>query len=137
MVEAGAGHESPTSAQFVGADHAVGELWQSVFIPQKVEVATLRFWRWAENSQEQPGDVLEVIMQYGDDQADKLLDLPAMDPRFVWRPQELDLRAYAGRRVGLTFFAHTDDAVPSIFRVDDVSLEVCGAYRLYLPRVEK
>jgi hypothetical protein len=54
-----------------------------------------------------------------------MLVLRADGPNSVWQEVSLDLRAYAGQTVAVTFLAHTDDEVPTLFIVDDVSLAVC------------
>lgn len=87
----------------------------------------LEFWWLAESTEEQPGDAVDVIVQYGDEQADLLRTLPAVEPLGQWRQEVVDLAAYAGQEVAVTFLVHTDDEVLSVFGLDDVSLKACGA----------
>jgi hypothetical protein len=99
----------------------------------------LAFWWLAEGASEQLGDAVDVLIQYGEEQADLLLTLLAEEPLGQWRQEGLDLSGYAGMDVAVTFLVHTDEEGPSTFRLDDVSLEACGAGpsppTVYLPIV--
>jgi len=86
----------------------------------------LDFWWRAENEVAQVGDALEVIVQYGNEEADNLLTLSGANARNSWQQVTLNLGDYAGMDVGITFLAHTDAEVPTTFRLDDVSLQSCG-----------
>ena len=85
----------------------------------------LSFWWRADTEIEQLGDVLEVIVGRDPEQFDHLRELPAVDPRWFWRAESLDLSAYAGHEVTVIFAARTDGEAPTTFRLDDVSLFVC------------
>jgi CSLREA domain-containing protein len=122
----GSGHNSAYGAWLGGTDNAEGEMWQGVTIPVGANPVELEFWWRAESTEEQPGDAVDVIVQY-DEQADLLHSLPAVDPVGQWRHDVADLTAYAGQMVFVTFLVHTDDQVPSTFLLDDVSLTACGA----------
>jgi len=126
-VSLGSGHNSAYGVWLGGADNAEGELWQGVAIPAGANPVQLEFWWMAESASEQPGDVVEVVVQYGDELADHLRTLPAVDPLGQWRQEAVDLTTYAGQEVVVTFLVHTDDQMPSTFRLDDVSLKACGA----------
>jgi CSLREA domain-containing protein len=121
----GPGHESAYGVWLGGTDNAEGELLQGVTIPADANPVELSFWWLAESESEQFGDELIVIVQYGE-QADPLRFLPAEDPRWQWRQEAIDFAPYTGQTVGVTFLVHTDDEVPSTFRLDDVSLIACG-----------
>jgi CSLREA domain-containing protein len=123
----GSGRSSAHGAWLGGTDNAGGELLQGVTIPAGADPVELSFWWLAESAEEQLGDAVDVIIQYGEEQADLLLTLQAEEPLGEWQPETLDLGGYAGLDVGVTFLVHTDEEVPSTFRVDDVSLEACGA----------
>ncbi len=123
----GLGHNSTYGAWLGGANNAEGELFQEVTIPAGASSVGLEFWWLAESTEEQPGDAVDVIVQYGDEQADLLRTLPAVEPLGQWRQEVVDLAAYAGQEVAVTFLVHTDDAVLSVFGLDDVSLKACGA----------
>ncbi len=126
-VSLGPGHNSAHGAWLGGTDNAAGELWQGAAIPADANSVQLEFWWLAESTEEQPGDAVDVIVQYGDEQADLLRTLPAVEPLGQWRQEVVDLAAYAGQEVAVTFLVHTDDEVLSIFGLDDVSLKACGA----------
>jgi len=121
----GSGHGSTYGAWLGGVNNAEGELWQEVSIPAGASPVSLSFWWLAESGSEQPNDAVEVIIQY-EAQSDHLLTLPAVAPLGQWQQETLDLTAYAGQTVALTFLVHTDGAVPTTFRLDDVSLQACG-----------
>jgi len=53
-----------------------------------------------------------VIVQY-DEQADLVHTLRADEPLGQWQQEALDLSAYAGQEVAVTFLVHTDEEVPS------------------------
>ena len=132
----GPGHNSAYGAWLGDADNAEGELRQGVTIPADANSVQLEFWWLAESASEQPGDVVEVIVQY-DEQADWLHGVWAEEPLGQWRLVTVDLIAYAGQTVLVTFSVHTDGEAPSTFRLDDVSLRACGAvtpdHLVYLP----
>ncbi|MGD8968378.1 MAG: hypothetical protein PVI07_12780, partial [Anaerolineae bacterium] len=126
VVGLGSGHTGAHGASLGGSDNAGGELLQVVTIPSGATSVDLAFWWRVESASEQPGDFLELVIQYGDEQVDLLLTLRAEEPLAEWQQEALDLSAYAGMEVAVTFLLHTDEESPSTFRVDDVSLEACG-----------
>ncbi len=107
-------------------DNAVGELWQPVNIPTGANPVRLTFWWMPEVDLEQPGDILNLLIQHGG-VADQLRTFGAVAPVRVWRREIVDLTPYAGMMVSLTFRGSTDGTTPTTFRLDDVTLEVCGA----------
>ena len=121
----GPGRNSERAAWLAGADEVASELLQVVTIPARAAPVRLAFWRRADATDEQPRDVLSVLVQY-DEQADLLADLPAMAPLGQWRYEEMDLSAYAGRQIAVTFLARTDESRPTTFWLDDVVLSACG-----------
>jgi hypothetical protein len=137
----GPGHNSPKGIAFCGSDNAVGEVWQIVTIPAQGGAAWLKFWWMAEGSAPQPGDALDVLlaspMALLFQTPDVLLTLPATGALGQWREESVDITGYAGRQIVLVFRAHTDGTQPSLFRLDDVSLEACASggrgYPLYIP----
>ena len=126
----GSGYNSPYGAWLGGVNDAGGELLQVVPIPSEGSPVWLKFWWLAETTgnppSEQPDDVVEVFVQYGDEQADHLLTLRAVAPLGQWQEEMVDLTAYAGQEVAVTFLVHTDAEVPSTFRLDNINLEACG-----------
>ena len=96
-------------------------------IPAEDHSVLLRFWWLAESEIEQPDDAVDIIVQYGEEQADLLHTLRALDPLGQWRMEAVDLSDYAGMEVTLTFLVHTDGEISSTFRLDDISLQACGS----------
>lgn len=121
----GPGHSSPTGAWLGGADNAHGELWQPVTIPAGAQPVRLSFWWLAESAADQPGDTVAVLLQYPGGTT-QLRTLRAVAPLWQWRQEIVDVTANAGQAVVPTFLAITDAAVPSSFRLDDVSVLACG-----------
>lgn len=121
----GFGRSSPHGALLGGIDNAEGELLQVVNIPAGANPVRWEFWWLAESEIEQPGDAVDVIVQYGDEQVDHLRTLRAVAPLGQWQQEAVDLTDYGGD-VAVTFLVHTDDEVPSTFSVDDVSVKACG-----------
>jgi len=118
------GRGSPYGAWLGGESLTMGELAQRLTIPSDSTAVTLEFWWLAESATQQPGDILDVLVQHPGG-VERLRTWLAVDPLGEWRHDVLDLSAYAGRTVTITFQAHTDAAAPSTFRVDDVSLLAC------------
>lgn len=122
----GPGRNSPHGGWLGGTDNAGGELLQMVTILAGANPVRLEFWWQADAEIEQPNDFLDVIVQYGEEQADHLRTLRAEAPLGQWRQAAVDLTAYAGQEVAVTFLVHTDGEAPSTFHLDDVSLKACG-----------
>lgn len=120
----GAGRQGEQGAWLGGANAVTGEISQEVTVPEGAGPVVLHFWWLADGASEQPGDVLDVVVRGRVD--DRLRSLPAAPPLGEWRPVSLDLSAYAGERVRLSFFAHTDRTGPTTFRVDGAGLSACG-----------
>ncbi|HUW12318.1 MAG TPA: hypothetical protein VM537_21515, partial [Anaerolineae bacterium] len=120
----GPGRNSEHHAWLAGQDNTEAEIFQQVTLPRASSPVRLIFWWLADAISEQPDDVLSVLIQYGE-QADSLFTAPAA-PLGEWQREEVDLSAYAGGTVLVTFHAHTGDARPTTFRLDDVSLLACG-----------
>lgn len=123
-VELGPGRDSAFGVQLGGADNVAGELWQTLALPDGVSPVQLQFWWLAESEIEQPGDILDVIVQH-EGGAQRLQSRPALAPLGQWQAEVLDLSAFAGQTVALTFLVNTDGEVPSTFRVDDVRVKAC------------
>ncbi|HBY93895.1 MAG TPA: hypothetical protein DEP84_07965 [Chloroflexi bacterium] len=121
----GPGRNSAHGAWLGGANDAGGELMQRVAILAGANPVRLEFWWLAEGETEQPGDFLDVIVQH-EAGSDRLRRLQAVAPLGQWHQETLDLTAYAGQTVGVTFRVSTDGEVPTTFRLDDVSVKSCG-----------
>ncbi len=131
------GHSGVRGVWMGGGNNIRGELWQRVVLPAGVKPLWLRFWWSADGTVEQPYDTMEVIVQYGIDQADNIALYAAMAPLNTWRQAMLDLSKYGGKEIALTFLVQTDAQDPTTFHLDDVSLQACGGLRVYLPLFRK
>jgi hypothetical protein len=143
----GTGRDSAYGGWLGGSDDAQGELFQWVIIPTATYSASLNFWWLRESGEEQWDDTLSVIAQY-DDAADHLATVRAVGQPAVWQHAMVDLTAYAGDAILVTFQGNTSPSVPTTFRVDDVTLAACVELpptatpptldlRLYLPLIRK
>jgi len=122
---AGWGYESAHGAALGGVDDAEGELFQGVTIPAGAHPVRLEFWWIVEFEAEQPGDFIDVLVQYGEE-FDTMRVLRAVEPVGVWRHEVVDLGAYAGQTILVTFLVRTDGEMPSAFVLDEISLQACG-----------
>jgi hypothetical protein len=121
----GAGRLSTFGAWLGGKNDATGELDQQVFLPAGSTLLRWEFWWMAESASAQQDDVLMVRLESGGLEP-VLLTLRASQALNSWRPDSVDLTAWAGKQVLLSFLADTDGSVPTTFRVDDVSVRACG-----------
>lgn len=130
------GRYSVFHAWLGGQDNTEAEVFQWVDVPSNISAAPFIFWWRADVGSEQPDDILSVLVQY-DSQADIVYTLQAGAPLDQWRRAEVDLSAYAGMHVLITFHSHTDGAIPTTFRVDDAALLVCGVplHSIYMPLI--
>ncbi len=140
VVRLGQGRNSAYGAWLGGQNRAEAELWQEVSIPAGAHPVTLSLWWRVDSDREQAEDGMEVIIQHGT-QSENLLTLLASAPLAKWRHETLDLTVFAGETVVVTFLVHTDEVDPSLFLLDDVSLESCGTsvpgYHIYLPLLKR
>jgi len=124
-VGVGPGRVSAHGAWLGGTNNATGELVQSVTIPAGASPVRLEFWWMVESEVEQPADALWVLLQQPGGPV-WLRTWRAVSPFGQWHLDALDLTAYAGQTIAVTFLVNTDGQVPSTFRIDDVSLKACG-----------
>jgi hypothetical protein len=123
----GPGRNSTEGAWLAGQDNAQARLWQQVTIPSNATQAWLAFWWRADATATQNDDTLAVRMaSEGGVGGDTLLTLHADGPLGQWQQVFLNVTAYLGRQIAVTFHATTDGSVPTTFRLDDVSLRACG-----------
>jgi hypothetical protein len=104
-------------------------LWQEVTLPTGAASATLAFWCHISGDTQGPSDAtltVSVKPASGETPAPAVLTLTHRDAREDWVRRTLDLGAFAGRRVVVSFALDTAQASPlTRFRVDDITL-VCG-----------
>jgi hypothetical protein len=121
----GAGRSSSFGAWLGGKNDAIGELDQHVTLPADPYPIRWEFWWKAESTAAQHDDVLMVRLESAG-QEPILLLLRAEQALNSWRPESVDLSAWAGKQVLISFLADTDGSLPTTFRVDDVSIRACG-----------
>jgi len=92
-----------------------------------------------ENDQEQPGDTLELVVLGNEDVELAHLWWQAVDPRAIWHHEERWVEVPPEiEQIEFYFVAHTDEAVPSLFVVDNIQAIVCWPIPIwYLPVVVK
>lgn len=111
-------------------NNLIGIMTQDFFIPATVSSAELTFWvsvSSQETSTTQPFDVLSVSILDTFDNPLALVDTysnlnATVSP--VYQFKSFSLTEYSGSSVRLRFLATTDSSLPTIFRVDDVSVQV-------------
>jgi hypothetical protein len=121
----GPGRNSAHGAWLGGEDGVTAGLHHPLILPPEATEITLTFWWLADAALEQPGDVLTAGITF-EEVFTPLLTLPAAAPIGAWQQATVNLSDYAGKVVAPSFVATTDAATPTTFRLDDVSLSVCG-----------
>jgi len=107
-----------------GEDESVAELAQAFRVPEgTVEVGLALWWR-AESGEPQPDDRLEVVA-YTESGPVSIRTLAAADLN-EWHLLSVELPPVAGQDLQVAIVASTDAAVPTLFRIDDVSVRACS-----------
>ncbi len=122
----GPGRESAYGGWLGGKNNASGELNQWVVLPAGTDPVVWQFWWKAEVASAQPNDILLVRIESEAGDETRFLTLRAEGMLNAWRQDTVDLTAYAGQRILVSFLVQTDGSLPTTFRVDDVTLRVCG-----------
>jgi hypothetical protein len=122
----GTGRISTYGGWLGGKDDASGELNQWVILPAGASPIIWQFWWKAEVPSPQPNDMLLVRLEQEGGAETRLLTLRAEGLLNDWRQDAVDLTAYAGSRIMISFLVQTDGSVPTTFRVDDVTIRACG-----------
>jgi hypothetical protein len=120
----GAGRNSAYGGWLGGRNNAFGELDQWVSLPAGADLVRWEFWWKAEAAAAQPNDYMNVRIESGD-QEPILLVLWAEGALNTWRQEAVDLSAYAGKDLLISFLVETDSSQPTTFRVDDVNVLAC------------
>jgi len=110
-------------------DNLAGSFYQTVTIPSNPAAAGLSFWYNIATSETDPVayDLLVVTIQNAlGGHLDTLEVLSNLNWTTGYVRLSADLMAYAGQTIRLHFSATTDITLPTIFRVDDVSILVSG-----------
>jgi hypothetical protein len=118
------GRNSTYGAWLGGKDNAYGELDQWITLPAGVNPVRWEFWWKAEVATAQHDDYI-IIRIESEGQEPKLLTLRAEGAFNLWQHNAVELNAYAGKRLLVSFLVQNDGSVPTTFRVDDVSILAC------------
>lgn len=122
----GTGRNSAYGGWLGGKNNASGELNQWVILPAGTDPVIWQFWWKAEVASAQPNDILLVRIENEAGDETRFLTLRAEGMLNAWRMDAVDLTAYAGQRILVSFLVQTDGSLPTTFRVDDVTLRTCG-----------
>ncbi len=120
----GIGRNSAYGGWLGGRDDAFGELDQWITLPAGVNPVHWEFWWEAEVAAAQHDDYVNVRIE-SEGQEPTLLTLRAEGVLNAWRQDAVDLSAYAGKTLLVSFFVQNDGSVPTTFRVDDVIIWAC------------
>jgi hypothetical protein len=120
----GPGHNSANGPWLGGRDNAEGELWQWVNVPAGADAVPWDFWWKAEAASPDPDDQVRAYVE-SEDVLTPLLYISAEAPLNVWRHATVDLTPWAGKRCIVTFQLLPHPSVPTIFRIDGVSVRSC------------
>jgi hypothetical protein len=94
---------------------------------RQAEEATLSFWTWHDLA---VGDTAALWVTTPDAPATRLYTATGVSER--WRQERVDLSAFAGQVVSVTFVYETDDAVTGHgFLFDDVAVEAVGYHATF------
>ena len=121
----GTGRNSTYGAWLGGKDNSVGELDQWITLPAGVNPVRWEFWWKAEATTVQNNDLINVRIESGG-QEPILLTLRADGALNTWRQAVVDLSAYAGKSLLVSFLVQTDSNIPTTFSVDDVIIKACS-----------
>ena len=123
-VSAGPGRQSANGAVLGGVNNAVGELWQYIQVPADANYVPWTFW-WKAETAGPPGDDFIIVRLELEGEEPALLTFRPTTPPGDWSMIEADLSPWAGQRLYAGFLVRTDAAVPTTFRIDDVSILSC------------
>lgn len=123
-VSAGPGRQSANGAILGGVNNAVGELWQHIEVPAGANYVPWTLW-WKAEAAGSPGDDILMVRLECEGEEPALLTFRPTTPLDDWRAIEADLSPWAGKRLLAGFLVRTDAAVPTTFRIDDVSILAC------------
>lgn len=121
----GLGRANLFGARLGGYPGSAAWLEQSLAIPAGAQSAWLSFWWLVDNHAQQPGDLLRVSIVQGS-QTIALRSYNGGQSLNLWQQEVVDLSAYVGRTIKLTFEVHNHTSNPGAFRLDDVSVLACA-----------
>ena len=120
------------------ANNVNGLLYQTVTIPAGITSATLSYWLRITTSeastaaydhlyveiQNTSGGVLATVNSYSNQNASSFSS---------WTQQVVNLSGYAGQTIRVAFHGTTDSGTITVFRIDDVSLQVTAGETISVP----
>lgn len=124
------------AAHLGGTNDAQDQLKTVVTLPQGSS-ATLSFW-WQIHSEEsaEGADGLNLFVESAQGLS-SLITLSDRNATSLWKQSTVDLSAFSGQTITLTFSAQTDPTRVTDFFIDDLSLSACSQAslqpRLFLP----
>ena len=121
----GLGRISTYGAWLGGRNNAIGELDQHVSLPAGANTVRWEFWWKAETAAAQPNDLIHVRIEVEGSEP-ILLTLRAEGALNTWRQDGVDLSAYAGKTLMVSYLVQTDGSTPTTFRLDDASIRACS-----------
>jgi WD40 repeat protein len=106
---------------------AIGKLSQVLIIPETATSSTLSFW-YTITTEETTTIVKDQLhCQLESDTVLASFDFSNLDATKAYkevRPEAIDLSSKTGQRLYLNCYGETDEAYPTVFRLDDVSLQI-------------
>lgn len=123
-------HNSPGYAYLSNSDGSAGNnlsgyVRQTVSVPAGATNVQLKFWYWVTTSDTLTAvkDVMNLsLTDTATGQFKLIADINNTDSYSNYAAFTWDISSYAGKQFLLQFYAQTDGAGPTVFRVDDVSV---------------
>jgi hypothetical protein len=114
------------------ANNVDGLLYQTVTIPPGTASATLSYYVKISTSETSNGAYDHLDVEIRNASGTLLSSLGSYSNQSAstygtWTLQTFNLSSYAGQTIRVTFHGTTDSATITVFRIDDVSLQVIGA----------
>jgi len=102
-----------------------GNMYQTITIPSDATSASLRYWVsiTTQESGATSYDILSAWIQNSSGSFLELINTASNVDAGAYRQITFDLAAYRGQSIRLYFLATTDSSLPTVFRIDDVSIQ--------------
>jgi len=134
----GAYHSGQRGAYLGDYNNALDYIAQEVSIPANANKADLHLW-WQIETEEDNQQVYDTLSATLEDASGQPLTTLHQwsneDAASLWQESQFDLLPYKGQTVTLRLTARTDANLPTAFYLDDVRLDVCSPWQVWLPRV--
>jgi len=104
-------------------------MYQTVCPAAPADYATLSFWWWVASDDTPYTDVDYLYVYLRDTEGnllypEPLVTLTNLSPQGQWYVEDIDLQAYVGQPMRISFEASNDGSYPTSFWIDDVSFSV-------------